>query len=62
MLPAFRDRRLSRLCLQRLLQARLVVRRLEDAGAILIGKTNMDQFANRIGRDALPFGACSSVF
>jgi len=39
-----------------------VVRRLEDAGAILIGKTNMDQFATGLVGTRSPFGACSSVF
>jgi allophanate hydrolase len=39
-----------------------VVRRIEDAGAILIGKTNMDQFATGLVGTRSPFGACSSVF
>jgi allophanate hydrolase len=39
-----------------------VVRCLEDAGAILIGKTNMDQFATGLVGTRSPFGACSSVF
>jgi allophanate hydrolase len=39
-----------------------VVRRLENAGAILIGKTNMDQFATGLVGTRSPFGACSSVF
>jgi allophanate hydrolase len=39
-----------------------VVRRLEDGGAILIGKTNMDQFATGLVGTRSPFGACSSVF
>jgi allophanate hydrolase len=39
-----------------------VVRRLEDVGAILIGKTNMDQFATGLVGTRTPFGACSSVF
>jgi allophanate hydrolase len=39
-----------------------VVRRLEDAGAILVGKTNMDQFAAGLVGTRSPFGACSSVF
>jgi len=39
-----------------------VVRRLEEAGAILIGKTNMDQFATGLVGTRSPFGACSSVF
>jgi len=39
-----------------------VVRRLEEAGALLIGKTNMDQFATGLVGTRSPFGACSSVF
>jgi len=39
-----------------------VVKRLLDAGAILIGKTNMDQFATGLVGTRTPFGACSSVF
>jgi len=39
-----------------------VVQRLEDAGAILIGKTNMDQFATGLVGTRSQFGACSSVF
>ncbi len=39
-----------------------VVRRLEDAGAILVGKTNMDQFATGLVGVRSPYGACSSVF
>jgi allophanate hydrolase len=39
-----------------------VVRRLEDAGAIVIGKTNLDQFATGLVGTRSPFGACSSVF
>jgi allophanate hydrolase len=39
-----------------------VVRRLIDAGAILIGKTNMDQFATGLVGTRSPYGACSSVF
>ena len=39
-----------------------VVRRLEDAGAILIGKTNMDQFATGLVGTRTPYGICSSVF
>jgi allophanate hydrolase len=38
------------------------VKRLIDAGAILIGKTNMDQFATGLVGTRSPFGACSSVF
>lgn len=39
-----------------------VVRRLEAAGAILVGKTNMDQFATGLVGSRSPYGACSSVF
>ncbi len=39
-----------------------VVQKLLDAGAILIGKTNMDQFATGLVGTRTPFGACSSVF
>jgi allophanate hydrolase len=39
-----------------------VVARLEAAGAILIGKTNMDQFATGLVGTRTPYGICSSVF
>lgn len=39
-----------------------VVSKLLDAGAILIGKTNMDQFATGLVGTRSPYGACSSVF
>jgi allophanate hydrolase len=39
-----------------------VVTRLEHAGAILIGKTNMDQFATGLVGTRTPYGVCSSVF
>ncbi len=39
-----------------------VVERLESAGAVLIGKTNMDQFATGLAGTRSPYGACSSVF
>ena len=39
-----------------------VVKRLEEAGAILVGKTNMDQFATGLVGVRSPYGACSSVF
>lgn len=38
------------------------VMRLLDAGAILIGKTNMDQFATGLVGTRSPYGICSSVF
>jgi allophanate hydrolase len=39
-----------------------VVQRLLNAGGILIGKTNMDQFATGLVGVRSPYGACSSVF
>ena len=39
-----------------------VIRNLEDAGAILVGKTNMDQFATGLVGTRSPYGACASVF
>jgi allophanate hydrolase len=39
-----------------------VVQRLLEAGAILIGKTNMDQFATGLVGVRSPYGACSSVY
>ncbi|KAA5602676.1 allophanate hydrolase [Blastochloris sulfoviridis] len=39
-----------------------VVERLQAAGAILIGKTNMDQFATGLVGTRSPYGACTSVF
>lgn len=39
-----------------------VVSKLTAAGAILIGKTNMDQFATGLVGARSPHGACSSVF
>ncbi len=39
-----------------------VVSKLEAAGAILIGKTNMDQFATGLVGTRTPYGTCSSVF
>ncbi|HTM44212.1 MAG TPA: allophanate hydrolase [Polyangiaceae bacterium] len=43
-------------------QSNPVVKRLIEAGAILIGKTNMDQFATGLVGTRSPYGACSSVF
>jgi allophanate hydrolase len=39
-----------------------VVQRLLDAGAILIGKTNLDQFATGLVGVRSPYGACTNVF
>ncbi|HLO79118.1 MAG TPA: allophanate hydrolase [Magnetospirillum sp.] len=39
-----------------------VVERLEAAGAVLIGKTNLDQFATGLVGTRSPYGICSSVF
>jgi len=39
-----------------------VVRKLLEAGAMLIGKTNMDQFATGLVGTRSPYGICSSVF
>ena len=39
-----------------------VVERLEDAGAILIGKTNLDQFATGLVGTRSPYGACTNAF
>jgi allophanate hydrolase len=39
-----------------------VVQRLQDAGAILVGKTNLDQFATGLVGVRSPYGACKSVF
>ena len=38
------------------------VRRLIDAGAIVVGKTNLDQFATGLTGTRSPYGACESVF
>ncbi len=40
----------------------LVVEHLMEAGAIPIGKTNLDQFATGLVGTRSPYGACSSVF
>ena len=39
-----------------------VVQRLLDAGALPVGKTNMDQFATGLVGSRSPYGRCSSVF
>jgi allophanate hydrolase len=37
------------------------VQRLVDAGAVVVGKTNMDQFATGLVGTRSPYGACTSV-
>lgn len=39
-----------------------VVTRLLDAGAILVGKTNMDQFATGLVGTRSPYGVCTNAF
>ena len=39
-----------------------VVERLVQAGAIVVGKTNLDQFATGLVGTRTPYGICSSVF
>jgi allophanate hydrolase len=39
-----------------------VVQRLVDAGAIVVGKTNLDQFATGLTGERSPYGAPDSVF
>ncbi len=39
-----------------------VVTRLQAAGALLIGKTNLDQFATGLAGDRSPYGACRNLF
>lgn len=39
-----------------------VVKALEQAGAVAVGKTNLDQFATGLVGVRSPYGACSSVF
>ncbi len=39
-----------------------VVQRLIDAGAIPIGKTNLDQFATGLNGTRSPYGACRNAF
>ncbi len=43
-------------------QDAFVVQRLIDAGAIPIGKTNMDQFATGLNGTRSPYGACRNAF
>ena len=39
-----------------------VVRRLLEAGALFVGKTNLDQFATGLAGDRSPYGGCRNVF
>jgi allophanate hydrolase len=39
-----------------------VVQRLVDAGAIVVGKTNLDQFATGLNGTRSPYGACRNAF
>ena len=39
-----------------------VVQRLLDAGAIVVGKTNLDQFATGLNGTRSPYGACRNAF
>ena len=43
-------------------QSAFVVELLEAAGAVLIGKTNLDQFATGLVGTRSPYGACGCVF
>lgn len=43
-------------------QSAAVVTALEAAGAVAVGKTNLDQFATGLVGTRSPYGACSSVF
>src|SRR4051794_31350111 len=38
-----------------------IVTRLLEAGAIFVGKTNMDQFGTGLAGDRTPYGACRNV-
>jgi allophanate hydrolase len=43
-------------------ESAFVVQQLQKAGALLIGKTNMDQFATGLVGTRTPYGICHSVF
>jgi allophanate hydrolase len=43
-------------------ESAFVVQRLRDAGALMIGKTNMDQFATGLVGTRTPHGACRSIY
>ena len=38
------------------------MRLLREAGALVVGKTNLDQFATGLNGTRSPYGACESVF
>jgi len=40
----------------------MVVQQLIDAGAIPVGKTNLDQFATGLNGTRSPWGACGNSF
>ena len=60
--PACRRRARVRLLPMCLSVAATVVERLEAAGAILIGKTNLDQFATGLNGTRSPYGIPASTF
>lgn len=43
-------------------ESAFVVQRLLDAGAIAVGKTNLDQFATGLNGTRSPYGACRNTF
>ena len=43
-------------------QSATVVRQLEKAGAVCLGKTNLDQFATGLNGTRSPYGPCTSAF
>lgn len=43
-------------------ESAVIVDRLERAGAICLGKTNLDQFATGLNGTRSPYGPCTSVF
>ena len=43
-------------------QTAAVVARLRNAGALFIGKTNLDQFAVGLAGDRSPYGVCRNIF
>jgi allophanate hydrolase len=43
-------------------QSAFLVQRLVDAGALVVGKTNLDQFASGLTGTRSPYGVCASAF